>query len=257
MASVSTSAIPQVVRRGLRLPTLWRAGIRANDNERFRMSPLANKGSQRWLQIAVERHPQLLRRVLRESGAVPPRVAVTWTSPLHQDCFNEYRDDTALSKAGIDQLPKVPLHDFWPRRGPVWDATGYTSEGVPLFVEAKAHIPEAATPPSKASEHSKRMIERSLSKARRWYAPRATKPWGELFYQYANRLAHHYFLREVNGVESILVFLYFTHDAEMQGPRSVAEWKGAIRLMHAALGLPADLERFKVFDVFVNVRTLK
>ena len=196
--------------------------------------------------------PQKLARGLRKSGTV------TWTSPLRQDGFKEYRDDTALSKAGIDL--KVPLRDFWPRRGPVWDAIGQISEGVPIFVETKAHIPEAVSLPSKASGRSKSMIGRSLSNARRWYAPRATKPWRAHFYQYAqyaNRLAHHYFLREVNGIESVLVFLYFTHDAEMQGRRSAAEWKGAIRLLHAALGIPAELERFKVFEVFVDVPTLK
>lgn len=150
-----------------------------------------------------------------------------------------------------------PLDEFWPARGPVWDATGVTSEGYPIFVEAKAHIPEAASPPSRASEPSLKIIERSLVEARRWYAPRAKANWSGLFYQYANRLAHHYFLRRVNGLPSILVFVYFVNADDMKGPTSEAEWKGAIRLIHASLGLPASLESQGVFDSFVDVRRLR
>ena len=37
------------------------------------MSKFAKKGSQRWLQIAIDRHPDRLLRALRKSGAVPPQ----------------------------------------------------------------------------------------------------------------------------------------------------------------------------------------
>lgn len=220
------------------------------------MTDFARKGSQRWLQIAVDRHPDLLLRALRRAGAVPRRQSVAWTSPLRSDGFREYRDQRALRKAGITELPHLQLPKYWPQRGPVWDAIGRTSDGVAVFVEAKAHIPEAASPPSQATGRSKRLIGRSLARARRWYAPGATRSWRDVFYQYGNRLAHHYFLRQVNKVPSILVFLYFTHDTEMDGPQSVREWEGASRLLHAALGLRADLREFGVFDVFVDVRKL-
>jgi hypothetical protein len=78
-----------------------------------------------------------------------------------------------------------------------------------------------------------------------------------LFYQYANRLAHQYFLRQLNGVSSILVFLYFVNADDMLGPTSEAEWKGAIRLIHAALGLPKSLEDRAVFEAFLDVRLLR
>jgi len=77
-----------------------------------------------------------------------------------------------------------------------------------------------------------------------------------VFDQYANRLAHHYFLRKLNGVQAALVFLYFTNATEMQGPTSELEWKGAVRLIHSVLGIPADLKSFGVFEAFVDVSDL-
>jgi len=181
---------------------------------------------------------------------------VTWNSPLADDSFQEYRDSAALKKAGIAELRK-PLHSFWPARGPMWDAIGITSEGSPLFIEAKAHIPEAASPATKASPESRRLIEQSLAKARQFYAPRGRADWSTLFYQYANRLAYQYFLREINVIKSTLVFLYFLNADDMLGPASEEEWLGASRLIHAVLGVPKDLTPHGVFDVFLDTRLLR
>ena len=221
------------------------------------MTEFARAGSQRWLQVAVDGNTALLTRAVRRGGAVPSGVAIEWASPLRSDGFGEYRDQRALRAAGIEALPNRSLPEFWPSRGPVWDGIGKASDGTAVFIEAKAHISEAASPPSRASEKSLEQIRKSLAEARRSYARRATAAWSGLFYQYANRLAHHYFLRRVNGIPSVLVFLYFLNDTEMNGPSSEAEWRGAMRLIHAALGVPADLRRFGVFDAFVDVRRLR
>jgi len=222
------------------------------------MKSYASAGSQRWLQVAVNRKPQQLLGALQRSGAIAPRASVTWCSPLEKEDFQEYRDGRALEKAGIAKSNlKKALEEFWPARGPVWDALGITSEGHPLFVEAKAHIPEAVTPATRASPTSLELIERSLGEARRFYAPRATAVWSNLFYQYANRLAHQYFLTKVNDVPSSLVFLYFVNANDMLGPMSEEEWHGALRLIHAALGLPKDLKRYGVFDAFLDARLLQ
>ena len=220
------------------------------------MRSFANAGSQRWLQIAINRKPQLLLSALRRSGAIGPRAFVTWKSPLEPDGFREYRDRAALTKAGIANLTK-PLDSFWPARGPVWDAIGITSDECPLFIEAKAHIAEAASPATRASAASRELIDRSLVEARRFYAPRATGVWSNLFYQYANRLAYQYFLRHLNSVSSILAFLYFVNADDMLGPMSAEEWHGAIRLIHAVLGVPKDLKSYGVFDVFLDARLLQ
>ena len=216
----------------------------------------ASKGSQKWLQIAVNETPEVLINALRRSGAAGPEVSLTWHSPLKAEGFLEYRDQAALTKTRISKL-KRPLDQFWPNRGPVWDALGITSEGHPLFIEAKAHIPEAATSSTKASSaESRALIHQSLTEARRFYAPRATVDWSDFFYQYANRLAHQYFFRQVNGVPSILVFLYFVNATDMSGPTSEQEWHGAVRLIHAVLGLPPDLRSHGIFDAFVDVKLL-
>jgi hypothetical protein len=220
------------------------------------MSGFALAGSQRWLQVAVNRKPQLLESALRRSGAIGQRSSVIWKSPLEGDGFREYRDKAALAKVGIANLKK-PLEQFWPARGPRWDALGVTSEQCPLFVEAKAHIPEAASPATRASAESLKLIDQSLGKARQFYARRAKAKWSNLFYQYANRLAHHYFLTRLNGLSSPLVFLYFLNADDMLGPMSEEEWHGAIRLIHAVLGLPKDLKSRGVFDAFLDARLLQ
>ncbi len=213
-------------------------------------------GSQRWLQIAVNRKPELLLGSLRRCQAIAPRISITWQSPLQAEDFKEYRDGRALEKVGVARL-KVPLEQFWPARGPVWDALGITSDGRSLFIEAKAHIPEAASPATRASEVSRALIDKSLGEARHFYAPKETATWSNLFYQYANRLAHHYFLTQVNSMPSILVFLYFVNADDMLGPMSKEEWRGAVRLIHAVLGLPKDLSSRGVFDAFLDARLLQ
>jgi hypothetical protein len=218
------------------------------------MVEFARAGSQRWLQVAIDRRPALLVAALRRSGALAKSAEVEWRSPLREEDFKEYRDSKALARANVSALRRG-LTSFWPARGPVWDAIGVTAAGA-IFVEAKAHIPEAASPPSRASAASLQLITGSLSEARRWYASKATAAWDGLFYQYANRLAHHYFLRKVNGVAAVLVFLYFLNDRDMDGPTTEAEWRGASRLIRAALGLPAHLDEFGVHDAYLDVRNL-
>ena len=45
----------------------------------------------------------------------------------------------------------------------------------------------------------------------------STTDWTKCFYQYANRLAHLYFLKELNGIDAALVFVYFTGDTTING----------------------------------------
>jgi hypothetical protein len=222
---------------------------------RENLCEFASAGSQKWLQVAVERRPDVLLQALSRAGAVGQGASIEWRSPLRGRGFKEYRDEAALALAGVTRL-KQPLSEFWPARGPVWDAIATAPAG-PIFVEAKAHIPEAASPPSRAGSESAVRISQSLVRARRWYAPRASAPWNGLFYQYGNRLAHHFFLRQLNGVPSTLVFLYFLNAADVGGPASETEWRGAIRLIHAALGLPADLKDFGVHDAFIDADALQ
>ena len=224
---------------------------------RCNMTNFAAKGSRRWLQIAVTYHPELLLEPLFVPLGLSLGERISWVSPLASERFREYFDSAALGKVGIRSPLKRPLRNFWPAHGPVWDALGIAGSDISVFVEANAHIPEMASSSTRAKGAARRLIETSLTEARSHYAPKATAEWSGLFYQYANRLAHHYFLSVVNGLPSHLVFVYFLNDKEMKGPSSKEEWKGAVRLLHAALGLPADLSRHGVHEVFIDVNRLK
>ena len=213
-------------------------------------------GSQRLLQLAVNRRPELLRSAFRKSGALGRRESVTWKSPLTSDQFREYKDAAALRLLEIGDVLEVPLATFWPPRGAVWDGLGVTSQNRPLLVEAKAHIPEAASPGTQASPKSRELIEKSLRITRKHLAPRSKADWTGTFYQYANRLAYQYYLQVLNGIDSSLVFLDFTNAVDMDGPTTEEEWRGATRMIHAILGLPPSLERFGVFHAYVDARHL-
>jgi hypothetical protein len=222
--------------------------------ERVGVTDFAAQGSQRWLQIAVEKHPDVLLDALRWPLGMTDGDTIEWRSPLRATSFKEYRDGEALRLVCREPL-KRPLKEFWPARGPVWDAIGIASNMQPIFVEAKAHIAEMASPGTKASPASLELIKKSLQEARRFYAPRATAGWAGTFYQYGNRLAYQYFLRRLNGIKSHLVFVYFLNAKDMKGPVSKEEWLGAIKLLHATLGLSA-MDAEGVHEVFVDVRKL-
>jgi hypothetical protein len=215
----------------------------------------AARGSQRWLQIAIAEAPELLRYSLVDAGAVGSSEPVTWSAPLAFEGFAEPRDEEALRKAGILSLPNRSLNDFWPRRGPVWDAVGKVGRAS-LFVEAKAHVKEAESPPSQASPASLSKINAALAEAREFYAKGSMADWHLTYYQYANRLAHHYLLTQLNELDSRLVFLYFVNATDMNGPSRAEEWVAVTNRIHAALGLPADLQGLGIYHAFLDVRAL-
>jgi hypothetical protein len=213
------------------------------------------QGSQYFLRKAVNQQP-VLRDALRESGALQVREDVSWHSPLLDKSYQEYRDGAALKALGLENRVVAPLADFWPARGPVWDALGTSSQGRPILVEAKAHIPEGVSREKATALTSKRLIGASLALARGYYTRKSESDWRTPFYQYANRLAYQFWLRKQNGISSSLVFLYFTNAVAMNGPSTKQEWQGAIRLIHAVLGLPADLTVFGVYDAFLDASEL-
>jgi hypothetical protein len=48
---------------------------------------------------------------------------IVWMSPKAGDGYAEYRDQAFLDLLGIKPT-KTKLKDFWPNRGPQWDALG-------------------------------------------------------------------------------------------------------------------------------------
>lgn len=196
--------------------------------------PPGKRGSLKWIQSLVQTHPRALNERLQRAGALPAGSELEWVSPLRQDAFAEYRDADFLVRIGHSQLAKK-MREFWPNRGPQWDALATEKSGRVYLFEAKAHAAEMASA-CQAGPASRQKIEKACAAAKQVVRAEPGSDWLAGYYQYANRLAHLGFLRE-HGVEAWLVFLYFTEDSEMSGPASEAEWRPFIDAAHRHLGL--------------------
>ncbi len=190
--------------------------------------PQGRRGSLKWIQRAVAHRPDLL-----QPPGLPP---IRWLSPLAEDGWAEYRDAAFLRRLGLDQL--VPeLAAWWPSRGPQWDALGLAGDQ-PVLVEAKAHAAEFRSPPTQAGFVSRARIEAALSQVKAGLGVPDAVDWTGTFYQFANRLAHLWWLRS-HDVQAHLLFVDFVHDAEMGGPSDSQAWDLAFDEAAQALGLPA------------------
>jgi hypothetical protein len=161
---------------------------------------------------------------------------IEWLSPVASDEYAEYYDEAFLELLGIADL-KVPLKDFWPSSGPRWDGLARTASGKIILVEAKAYIEEAVDYCSKAGPASLAKINESLGNAKEAFRATSDAPWEAPFYQYANRLAHLYFLRELNGIDAYMLFLNFADAPDVPDPCSQEQWEGSTRLINKCLGL--------------------
>ncbi len=217
---------------------------------------LAKKGSQKWLQKLVNNQPDVLAHEMAPALHLAPGDQIFWHSPLENDSYSEYSDSAFLERLKI-KLPKKSLEMFWPKRGPVWDGLGYTSRGDLILLEAKAHIAEMVSPPTAAGETSLPKIHESLKETKSFLSSKSLHDWASTFYQYTNRLAHLYLLRELNGLPAYLVFLYFVNAADVAGPKTREEWEGAIKLLHNFLGINRHKLSPYVVDVFIDVGELE
>ena len=225
----------------------------------------ANKGSQKWLQILVNECPELLNDAL--SSRLPDSPGVTdWRSPLARDKYKEHRDKELLEKLGGSRFLRNPLptwpnlYNFWPKRGPSWDSHGVTDKGQLLLVEAKSHIREMRGSGSGAtSQKSIAKIAQSLKGTQQYLGTNQSVNWAKSpYFQYANRLAHLYWFRELNGLPAFLLMVYFLNDAEQAGPSQTAQWDQAIADEKTALGIRSShkLSDF-VVPVFIDVNDIE
>lgn len=214
------------------------------------------RGSQKWIQVLVNDRPDLLSSSL--ASRLPPGTAkgIEWVSPLRKDDYAEYRDEEFLQRLGI-VCSRVPLAKFWPPKGPQWDALGRAGTGGPcLLVEAKANIPEIVSSCKADSPESLRLIRKALADTREYLGCAGKSDWMNGFYQYANRLAHLYFLREHNRQNAYLVFIYFLND-RTHLPTSQEEWCGALALQKRLMGLGSHRLKKFVIDLFIDTRRLE
>jgi len=177
---------------------------------------------------------------------------IRWVSPLKDDEFAEYRDAAFLEKLNLQDLSDE-LHKFWPKNGPQWDALARTTDGEAIIlVEAKANVPELVSFCGAKDRDSVCIISESLAKTQEWLTCRDPRiDWKYGFYQYANRLAHLYFLREKGGKEVYLIFLYFIGD-DTHISTSQEAWKCAIEPQRRLMGLSASSLRGKAVDIFIT-----
>lgn len=198
---------------------------------------IATKGSQRWIQLLTGAARRSFESQLRHTMKLAPDVSFNWRSPLEEDDYAEYRDASFLDRLGLDEH-RDALRQFWPSGGPQWDGLGTTSDGKILLIEAKAHLGEMRSS-CNASPASRALIESSLKAAKAFYSAQPEADWTTGFYQYANRLAHLYFLRD-RGVDAHLLMIYFTGDSDVAGPKSAEGWMVATDNVRRELGLPED-----------------
>lgn len=216
----------------------------------------ASRGSRKWLQALVNRCPELIEQELAGRLGLGPAERVHWLSPLEQDNYKEYRDQAFLDRLAI-RPDAPPLASFWPRLGPVWDGLARTDRGDLLLVETKAHIAGLIGNPIRAGGRSFAQIYESLEATKRFCRAPAAAEWTGVFYPYANRLAHLYWLRERKRLPAYLLLVCFLNDAEMNGPASQAAWEGALRLMEALLGVErSPLSEF-ILRVYIDVNRLQ
>ncbi len=206
--------------------------------------PDGKRGSLKWMQRAVNQRPDLL-----QPAVLPP---LAWVSPLADDEHAEYRDAAFLTRLGLAPLASA-LSEFWPKRGPQWDGLATFTGGV-VLAEAKAHLPEFATPHSAAGPVSSLRIAAAFAQVQHALGI-APQPWHRTYYQYANRLAHLWWLRS-QGVDAHLLLIGFLGDTEMNGPTLAADWHTATTRAEMTLGLVPNPLRPFIHTLYPDVRTL-
>ena len=212
--------------------------------------PKGKKGSLKWIQHVVNECPNVLNKPIEKN--IGKRDVIEWLSPLKNDKYSEYRDQAFLDILGIN-LSQTKLKDFWPSRGPQWDALGRIKNEAYFIVEAKAHIAEVISSSGAKAEKSVAMINQSLEQTKKYLSLNPELDLTKGLYQYSNRLAHLYLLRELNNIPAYLVFVYFVND-HTHIPTSRKEWNGALRLMHSLLGAGKHKLSRYIIDVFIDVK---
>jgi len=204
-----------------------------------RSRPLSVTRSEFWLRKLINDNTDLLNDYLINNQIVHENESIEWLSPIIKDDFAEYYDEEFLDRLEIFKNKlQIPLREFWPKSGPRWDGLGRTNTNKCFLIEAKAHIEEAVDYSTGAtSELSIDLINNSIDKARKFYSDSKMSYWQKPFYQYANRLAHLYYLKELNQVNAYLIFIYFCNAPDVDKPTNKDEWIGHIRTIEKVFAL--------------------
>ena len=149
------------------------------------------------------------------------------------------------------------MHNFWPARGPQWDALGKTDNGI-ILIEAKANIPEFISPACGASANSLERIRSSLKETQQYMGINPEYDWTNKYYQYTNRLAHLYFFSVVNEIPTKLVFVDFVGASEVNGPKFIEEWQAATTVAESILGITKNHKlRKNLTHIYIDINETK
>lgn len=202
---------------------------RVNENGR------AYAGSQKQIQGCVNLWSERFTSDVADVLRLPQRLRMTvqWVSPLESNSYIEYRDREFLEVLGLSSYAPE-LAQFWPVRGPCWDALARIENGC-IMVEAKSHVTEIFGGGCEAGEASLMKIHAALDETKRWLGVPDAAKWTGSLYQAANRYAHLYFLREKCSLEAYLVNVYFVGDPRT--PTSEQQWRTGIQEVNAEMGI--------------------
>ncbi len=219
-----------------------------------RERPSVTRGSEYWLRILVNQHAVYFNHLIAAAFEWNDSQ-IEWKSPVRYDDFAEYYDQDFLDRLNVTDL-MMPLNEFWPRSGPRWDGLARTDDGKLILLEAKAHIEECIDFRSRASGASIKKIYKRLDEAKKAFHASKNASWYTPFYQMANRLAHLYYLSEINEKDAYMVFLYFANAPDVKNPVSHESWDGAIRLAWKCLGLSDCILLRRVAHIIINVKEI-
>ncbi len=214
-------------------------------------------GSQKDLQLVANQYQDLFNQEL--SKIMNKSIKLEWLSPLKDDEYAEYVDQDFINRLGINSKIIKPLKEFWPNNGAHWDGLAKGNETI-FLMEAKAHISEQMIETTGASsEKSIALIEKSLEDTKTFLNVKSDVSWcKDNYYQYANRIAHLYYLREINKIDAHLLFIYFLNDKTVTGKAETKEdWEKAINEVYKNLKLEKTnkLSDF-ILHIFIDTKLL-
>jgi hypothetical protein len=209
------------------------------------------KGSELQIRLLINDHPQRIEEQLRKSIPMWGTAEFDWRSPLASQQYREYCDREFMAALGLEDYSNALVGGFWPRRGPNWDALARVALPHPavLLIEAKSHRSEMASCYGGGHE-SLKIIEAAFHKTQQWLQPPKHREWTSPFYQFANRLAHLYFLRKECGLEAWLANVYFTDDPYY--PTSREQWDDWLLEVRFELGI-GDNKIEGLVDIILSV----
>ncbi|WP_417353507.1 hypothetical protein [Flavobacterium alkalisoli] len=214
-----------------------------------------SRGSLKFIQLLINKNQSYINRLIKQSFSEIRDDEIYWLSPLEDDEYAEYRDDSFLNIIGFD--PKeIELTKFWPRRGPQWDALAKTKTGKVILVEAKANKREIASSATKAKGKSKQLIIESLLEIKEFMQIKNDVDWSGKYYQYTNRLFHLFYLRIKCNKPVFLVNIYFTEENTVVST-TLEQFHEAIDSLNKWLGVKNDNLSDYIANIFIDVNDLK